>query len=225
MHEPWKLMKEGKESQAMALVALIANLLAKATLMLSPIMPKSAAKIAQALNLEISTASYDQLIIQKALLEEFTFTPTPPLFPKIEEPLMKSDTMITQATSSAPLAKEEKVATPQELAENCISIEEFFKVELKIGTILSAEAVEKSDRLLKLSVDVGESEPRQIVAGIRAFYTPESLIGTQACVVCNLKPAKLMGLMSQGMLLAAKDEEGLCLLRPEKRRKSGSKVS
>lgn len=225
VHEPWKLMKEGKESQAMALVALIANLLAKATLMLSPIMPKSAAKIAQALNLEISTASYERLIIQKALLEEFTLTPTPPLFPKIEEPLMKSDTMITQAASSATLAKEEKAPAPQELAENCISIEEFFKVELKIGTILSAEAVEKSDRLLKLSVDVGESEPRQIVAGIRAFYTPQSLIGTQACVVCNLKPAKLMGLMSQGMLLAAKDEEGLCLLRPEKRRKSGSKVS
>lgn len=226
VHEPWNLMKAGKESEAMALVALIANLLAKATLMLSPFMPRVAEKIAGALHFELNAASYQKLIAQKGLLESFTFAPLPPLFPKIEAPLMASDTVI--APESAPKNDKPQEKKPQEspaMPENCISIDEFFKTELKIGTILHAETIEKSDRLLKLSVDVGEENPRQIIAGIRAYYSPESLIGTQACVVCNLKPAKLMGLLSQGMLLAAKDEEGLCLLRPEKPRQAGSKVS
>ena len=67
-------------------------------------------------------------------------------------------------------------------------------------------------------------KPRQIVAGIKEFYTPESLVGTQACVVANLKPAKLMGMLSEGMLLAAKDEDGLCLVRPEKPKKAGTPI-
>jgi methionyl-tRNA synthetase len=71
---------------------------------------------------------------------------------------------------------------------------------------------------------VGEAVPRQILAGIREYYSAQSLIGTQVCVVANLKPAKLMGLLSEGMLLAAKDENGLCLIRPETARKSGSSV-
>ena len=95
---------------------------------------------------------------------------------------------------------------------------------LKIGTVLEAEILEGSDRLLKLQVDIGEATPRQIVAGIREYYTPQELIGTQVCVVANLKPATIKGLLSQGMLLAAKDKEGLCLVRPEKTRKSGASI-
>ncbi len=82
----------------------------------------------------------------------------------------------------------------------------------------------KSKKLLKLQVDLGENEPRQIVAGIKEFYSPEDLKGTQVCVVANLKPAKLMGIVSQGMLLAAKDEDGLCLIRPEKPKKPGTPI-
>ncbi len=89
---------------------------------------------------------------------------------------------------------------------------------------MDAEEVPKSSKLLKLQVDLGEESPRQIVAGIREYYSAESLVGTQVCVVANLKPAKLMGLLSEGMILAAKDSEGLCLIRPEKSRKSGSSV-
>jgi len=75
-----------------------------------------------------------------------------------------------------------------------------------------------------LQVDLGEEVPRQIVAGIREYYSAESLVGTQVCVVANLKPAKLMGMLSEGMLLAAKDSDGLSLVRPEKPRAIGSSI-
>jgi len=75
-----------------------------------------------------------------------------------------------------------------------------------------------------LLVDLGEEHKRQIIAGIREFYTPSELINTQVCVVANLKPATIKGLLSQGMLLAAKDKEGLCLIRPERPRKSGAAI-
>ena len=77
---------------------------------------------------------------------------------------------------------------------------------------------------MKLKVDVGEEEPRQIIAGIKEFYTPDSLINTQVCVVSNLKPAKIMGLLSQGMLLAAKDKNGLSLIRPESQKSNGTLI-
>ena len=83
----------------------------------------------------------------------------------------------------------------------------------------------KSKKLLKLQVDLGEEKPRQIIAGIAEFYDTENLIGTQACVLANLAPAKLMGEISQGMILACKDENGLSLLRTEHARANGSRIS
>jgi len=90
--------------------------------------------------------------------------------------------------------------------------------------VVAAEEVPKSKKLLKLQVDLGEDANRQVIAGIKEFYSAESLLGTQVCVVANLKPAKLMGMMSEGMLLAAKDADGLCLVRPEKPKKPGTHI-
>ena len=95
---------------------------------------------------------------------------------------------------------------------------------MKIGTIKVAQEVKKSKKLLRLEVDLGEGRDRQIVAGIKEFYSPESLVGTQVAVVANLKPAKLMGMISEGMLLAAKDENGLHLLRPEAPKQEGTPI-
>ncbi len=77
---------------------------------------------------------------------------------------------------------------------------------------------------MKLQVDLGEEKPRQIIAGIKEFYSPEDLINTQVAVVANLKPAKLMGMVSEGMILAVSDSDGLSLLRPEKPKKAGSAI-
>jgi methionyl-tRNA synthetase len=138
----------------------------------------------------------------------------PPLFPKIEKPLMKP--------VSKPTSKPKKGEKPEGVA--LISIDDFFKVQLKIGKVVVAEEIKKSKKLLRLEVDLGEEKPRQIVAGIKEWYKPAELVGKLVCVVANLKPAKLMGYVSEGMLLAAKDEEGLALIVPEKPKKPGTPI-
>lgn len=218
LHEPWVKMKEGKEEEALALVALVANILARVSILLHPVMPKTTAIIAHALGFEITTKHYEKLVLSDALLEQFTIEKVPPLFPRIEEELM------AQPSTPAPEPVVIKTSKKESKLESIITIDQFFETSLKIGTVMEAQVVEGSDRLLKLSVDLGEPTHRQIVAGIKEFYTPESLINTQVCVVANLKPATIKGLLSQGMLLAAKDKEGLCLIRPESKRVSGAVV-
>jgi len=106
-----------------------------------------------------------------------------------------------------------------------ITIDEFRKVELKIATIKSAEPHPNADRLMVLQLDLGGDEQRQICAGIRGHYTPEELIGKQIVLVANLETAKLRGVESQGMLLAASDNGRVIILTPEKTVQAGSKVS
>jgi methionyl-tRNA synthetase len=105
-----------------------------------------------------------------------------------------------------------------------ITIDEFARIDLRVGTIRTAEAHPNADRLVVLSVDVGDAEPRQIVAGIRRAYDPETLVGRQIVVVVNLKPATLRGMTSQGMLLAANDESLLSVVAPDKEMRPGSRV-
>ncbi|NPA87807.1 MAG: methionine--tRNA ligase [Epsilonproteobacteria bacterium] len=204
-YKPWELMKNGEEEKAAALIGLIANLLAMVAVNLHAVMPKTTQKIAKALGFEINEESFKN-IMQGKLLDDFTIEKIPPLFPKIEKPLMK------------------KPEVKKEEPQNIITIDEFFKVELKVGKVVVAEEVKKSKKLLRLEVDLGEEKPRQIVAGIKEYYKPEDLVDTYVCVVSNLKPAKLMGMVSEGMLLAAKDDEGLALIRPEKPKKVGTQI-
>lgn len=95
-----------------------------------------------------------------------------------------------------------------------ITIDDLVKVDLRVGTVLSAERVPKSDKLLKLAVDLGEPSPRQILAGIGKTFTPEAITGKQIAVVANLPPRKMMGLESQGMVLAAGEADNLALFQP-----------
>jgi methionyl-tRNA synthetase len=208
------MMKNNRKDEAMALVALIVNIMAKVTILLDSVMPHKTKQIALSLGIDINTQTYQDLIVNKGLIENTIITKIDALFPKIEEPLLKND-------DTNEIQKQEK----NKKEGNLITIDQFFQTELKIGTIVEAFEVPKSKKLLKLRVDVGEKNPRQIVAGIKEFYNTQELVGTQACVVTNLKPAKLMGLKSEGMLLASKDENGLSLLRPETKKISGSKVS
>lgn len=105
-----------------------------------------------------------------------------------------------------------------------ITIEEFARADLRVGTIRSAEPHPKADRLLVLQVDLGEAAPRQLVAGIRAAYDHRFLVGQQVVVVANLKPAVLRGVESQGMLLAASDDAGLAVVAPGRRFAPGTRV-
>lgn len=96
-----------------------------------------------------------------------------------------------------------------------VSFEDFSKLELKIGTIIEAEAVEASENLIRLKVDLGEEAPRQILARIRKWFAPADLVGEQVVVAANLEPKMMMGLESQGMLLAAGDEPVLLTVSKE----------
>jgi len=104
-----------------------------------------------------------------------------------------------------------------------INFEEFQKVELQVAKVITAEKVEGSEKLIKLQIDTGEDE-RQIVAGIAQFYKPEDLIGKKIAIVANLEPRKLMGLESQGMLLAADYNGQPVLLMPDKEVPPGTKI-
>ncbi|TSA46449.1 methionine--tRNA ligase subunit beta [bacterium] len=105
-----------------------------------------------------------------------------------------------------------------------VKFEQFKEIELKVGKVLEAERVEGSEKLLKLKIDIGEENPRQLVAGIGKIYSPEEMIGREIIVVANLEPRMLLGLESQGMLLAANDG-GPVLLRPDREVPPGSPVS
>ena len=104
-----------------------------------------------------------------------------------------------------------------------VSFEDFSKVELKVGTILEAEEVEESEKLIKCMVELGEDQPRQILAGVKQWYKAEDLVGKQMVVVANLEPRIMMGLESQGMLLAA-DNSKPVFLKPSSRVPAGTKV-
>ncbi len=223
-YQPWVMMKDGREEQALALLGLIANILAKVAVMLHPVMPRTTEKIAKALGFEIDNAAYVKLVKEGALLDPFTIEKIPPLFPRIEEVRMQEFTPgapEAEATENKPEKKKEKASEP---VEGLITIDQFFETQLKVGTIVEAEEVPKSKKLLLLQVDLGEEKPRQIIAGIKEWYGPTDLVDTQVCVVANLKPAKLMGMLSEGMILAAKDEDGLALIRPEKPKKAGTPI-
>jgi methionyl-tRNA synthetase len=214
IYEPWAKMKEGNSDFALATVALVTNILARVSILLHPVMPNTTNKIAKAFNFKISNASYVNFLENKNLLEDFMIEKVPPLFPKVEAELL---------ITPEPSTKDVVVETKKE-EDSLISIDQFFQTELKIGTVLEAIEVPKSKKLLKLQVDLGEEKPRQIVAGIKEYYKPDDLVNTQICVVANLKPAKIMGLLSEGMLLAAKDKDGLALMRPQEKKQSGSSV-
>ena len=131
------------------------------------------------------------------------------LFPRIEE-----------VVEEAP-KKEEK---PKVEEKNYVTIDKFFETELKVGTVLEAEEAPKSNKLLILKVDLGNGDIRQIVAGIAQFYTPESIVGKTIVVVSNLKPAKICGLESNGMLLAAKIDGQLKIVTVDGDISSGASV-
>lgn len=107
-----------------------------------------------------------------------------------------------------------------------INFEEFKKLDIRVGEILSAEKIPETDKLIKLQVDLGEEKPRQIVAGISEFFQQEQeLVGKQITILANLEPRVIKGLESQGMILAVKDDESLGLLIPSIKIKNGSKIS
>ncbi len=229
-YQPWTMIKEGKTEETMALNGLIATILAKVSLMLHAVMPKTTTIVCSALGFEITPESFEKIIRKGEVLAPFVTQKREPLFPRIEEELLVDERAeaLKKERAEAEAKKREKEAKKSSSSSEdglaLIGIDQFFQTSLKVGTVIEAKEVPKSKKLLLLQVDLGEDEPRQIVAGIKEWYSADDMLNTQVCVVANLKPAKLMGMVSEGMLLAAKDKDGLCMIRPEKPKIDGTPI-
>lgn len=222
--EPWKLARNDGEAVKDVMIGLW-NALKTVAVLLHPFMPETADRIWGQLGLrslkeEVAGSSVKPVsggdkkypeILEWGWRPDYTvrISKGEQLFPRIED---KKKTGTVEK-------REQQETEPSSL----ITINDFAKVELKIGKVISAERVKKSEKLIKLQVYTGE--PRQIVAGIGTAYTPDELVGKKVVVVANLQPAKLMGVESQGMLLAATGADGVpVLLMPEKDIEEGSKI-
>jgi methionyl-tRNA synthetase len=138
----------------------------------------------------------------------------------------KSEGMGSAEETKPATAQEEKAEeTEQTPILPLIEYDDFAKLDIRVGKVLHAEPVKKSKKLLRVEVDIGEEKPRQLVAGMSAYYTPEELIGKYIIVLANLKPAKLCGVESNGMMLAADNGADIvAALMPDKEIKPGSKI-
>ncbi len=143
----------------------------------------------------------------------------------IEKELKELDKIAKANQKAAQQKKEDKKMQENVINISEITIEDFAKIALRVGKVLAAEKVEKADKLLKLTVDLGEEKTRTIVSGIAKWYTPEDMVGKSIVVVSNLKPVKLRGILSEGMILCASDDnDNLSIVAPISDIKAGSEV-
>lgn len=216
---PWALAKAGDESLAGVLRSMILCV-RTAEGLLRPFMPTVCDEVAHQLGVAPSS-DWNQVGTADSLPVGTLLSEPQPIFPRIDLSKVPAP---PKPEKAKPEKKMEETKKPAEETTGIITIDDFAKVQLRVGRVFEAEPLEGSDKLLKLQVHIGE-EKRQIVAGIRANYTPEDLIGRQVVVVYNLKPAKLRGTESQGMLLAATDENGgAILLQPDREAPEGTQV-
>ena len=201
---PWVMAK--KKSSQKQLATVIYQLLEGLRIisgLIYPVMPGTAQKMQQYLGLDPASSFYDldQLRAWKTLPAETQLLKSIVLFPRID---------VNEKTS---VAAEPEPEAPMEIKPE-ITLDEFSRVDLRVATIVQAEPIPKAKKLLKLEVDMGQK--RTLVAGIAEKYTPDQLIGKQVIIVANLKPAKLMGVLSNGMVVAAVDDTGPTLATLEK---------
>lgn len=212
--KPWELVKDKNQAETLnAVLYRAAETLRWLAVMLSPVMPESSQKIYDQLGLDGKVSAIDPAVLKWGEFPAGTaIGESAAVFPRIDKTKtmgeIKNESGALQAAEpAAALAQEstkQKAATAEAPAdENYISIDDFAKVELRVGEIKVAERVPNADKLLRFEVDLGEERPRQILAGLAEYYEPEKLIGRKVVVVANLKPRKMRGLESQGMICAA----------------------
>jgi methionyl-tRNA synthetase len=218
--EPWKVIKVDEERvQTIMYVAL--QISAALAVVAEPFLPFTSTKLKGILNLEASI-SWDDISDKNILIEAaHQINKGELLFSKIEDKTIDAQLEKLQATKLAN-EQENKVVEPQ---KETVEFDDFTKLDIRIGTILEAEKVAKTKKLLKLKVDVG-IDTRTIVSGIAESFSPEAIIGQQVSVLVNLAPRKIRGVESQGMILMTDTPDGkLAFVAPEKAVKNGKAVS
>ncbi|WP_419661708.1 MetG: methionyl-tRNA synthetase [Desulfosarcina variabilis str. Montpellier] len=212
---PWTLAKN--KAAHKQLETVIYNLLEGLRIisgLIYPVMPDTATSMQKHLGLDGDDAFYkmDRLTIWGGLTPGIKLKKSISLFPRVElkDRQQKNQSAESESAMASPIKPE-------------ITIDDFAKVDLRVATVISAQAVPRAKKLLQLEVDLGEK--RTIVSGIAGSYDPESLVGKQVIVVANLKPAKLMGVLSKGMLIAASDDSGVTVATLDKPVKAGTPLS
>ena len=223
--QPWALARDPEKVNRLATVLYtLVEGLRVASVLLEAVIPGKARELRAQLGLE------GQYVLEETWGLTPAGTPVRPgavLFPKVD---LKARTAGAETAAQAPATGEQAPASQPQAGEAAgaaaaeIGIEDFARVELRVAEVTACERVPKSDKLLKLSVSLGYEE-RTVVSGIAQWYSPEELVGKRVVLVANLKPAKLRGVLSQGMILAGEDEAGnLAIVTPEKDLPPGTKV-
>ncbi len=214
---PWALAKDPERRERLAAVLYnLAEAVRICAVLLKPFLPKSAEAILRSFSSEEAGIEAARFGLLKA------GTPVeklPPLFPRIDKKTL--DALLAAHAKSAPVPQK-TAEVPEKKPE--ISFDDFTKLELRVGEVIACEKVAKSEKLLHETVKIG-AETRSVVSGIAKFYTPEEMVGKKVVVVTNLKPVKLCGVLSEGMILCAEDGDGrLSLVSPERLVADGATV-
>jgi methionyl-tRNA synthetase len=206
---PWKLMKEGKTDEAGTVLYTVLDGVRSAAVLLRPFMPNASQALWTQLGCTtpIEAETWADARTPHRLVPGTTVAVGTPIFPRID-PNRKPEVKPVAESPAAP-AKEAVEPEPR------ITFDDFKKVQLKVAKVLTAERVPKADKLLHMTIDVGEPEPRDLVAGIAQHYSPEEMVGRSIIIVANLQPAKIRGIESNGMLLAAEADGQVILLGPQ----------
>jgi len=219
---PWTLFKEGRTDRLGTVMATVLGGLRKVAVYLLPVMPEAATTLlgqlgqtTDGLNLAAEAEAFAPLPAGT------TVAATSNLFPRLEPAAAKE-------AAPAPKAKEKakkKSAAPRPEPAAAVAFEEFARLDLRVGTVVSVAPVPGADRLYAVAVDIGEPEPRPVVAGLAEHFTPAELVGRQVVLVANLAPRTMRGATSHGMILAVKHAGGLALLGPSAPVAPGDRVS
>lgn len=215
--EPWKLIKTDPERVA-TIMNIALEITANLSVLFEPFLPFAAEKIRKMLNIErIEWANAGSI----NLIAAGHATGSPELlFDKIEDEVIEAQLAKLKATKEANERKNRTV-TPQKAN---VSYEEFSKMDIRTGTVLEAERVPKTQKLLKMTIDTG-IDKRTVVSGIAEYFTPEEMVGKQVSMLVNLEPRKIKGIESQGMILMAEDADGkLVLVQPAAKVENGSEI-
>ena len=212
--KPWELVKDERQAETLnAVLYRATETLRWLSVLLYPVMPEATQKIYSQIGLSGKVSSLDPAELKWGGLEADTaIGETEAVFPRIEKSKVMSEIKEKSATSDLQPKIESPTATGGQsemdaAEEDFISIDDFLKVELRVGEIKVAERIPNADKLLRFEIDLGEEKYRQILAGLAEYYEPENLIGRKVVVVANLKPRKMRGLESQGMICAASLED------------------
>lgn len=208
--KPWELAKHDEQAEILnAVLYRAAEAIRWLCVLLFPVMPDASREMFAQLGLADDPASIDPGKLEWGELKEGTeIREVRPIFPRLDkkqimEEIGKESEVIAQPARHTTESDPAPVLPKEIEGVQFIEIGDFTKVDLRVGEIMTAERIPKSDKLLRFTIDVGENEPRQILAGIAEYYEPEKLIGRKVVIVANLKPRKLRGFESQGMVCAA----------------------